>query len=87
MSFELTGKNVSSTYLNLVQHSSDNNYYDGAGNLLSISDASTKYYATNASVNLAFYSNASLGLTIDVPATLSSDASLGLHSINTLMHL
>ncbi len=54
MGLELTGKYVSSTYLNLIQRVSDN-YYDGAGNLLSITDSSS------LSISLVNYiSNASL---------------------------
>ena len=40
MGLELTGKHVSDTYHNLVQHASDNNYYDGDGNLLTIGTGS-----------------------------------------------
>ena len=40
MPYELTGNHVSATYLKLVQTVSDN-YYDGAGNLLSIIDSSS----------------------------------------------
>ena len=62
MSQLLTGKTVSSTYLDLVQHASDNNYYDGAGNLLSITDGSTLQvtlvnYINDSSLSSDFYWN------------------------------
>jgi len=62
MGYELTGKYVSSTYTNLVQRVSDN-YYDGAGNLLNISDASSLditliNYVQNASLSSDFVWNA-----------------------------
>lgn len=70
MSQELTGKYVSSTYLNLVQHVSDN-YYDGGGNLLNISDTSSlentlSSYVSDSSLSNDFiwnngYLEASLG--------------------------
>jgi len=62
MSELLTGRTVSSTYLNLVQHVSDN-YYDGAGNLLLILDGST----------LELYIDGSLN---DIRASYIPDASL-----------
>ena len=56
MGQELTGKYVSSTYTGLVQHASDNRYYDGAGNLLDITDGSSlEVVLTN------YVSNVSLG--------------------------
>lgn len=56
MTFELTGKNVSTTYLNLVQEVSGN-YYNGAGNLLNIVDASSTIYIKDASLSDDFYWN------------------------------
>jgi len=81
MGVELTGKFVSATYQNLVQHASDGFYYDGSGNLLNIADSATLInYISDASLSNDFIWNNGF-----LEASLNSIA--GLDKYATISHV